>query len=58
MKELMNEINEAFIMISRIPVTGDAVDAMAVARAKLRKVHEELSRIEEAGDCCRGEVSE
>ena len=51
MKDLMKEINEAFIMISRIPVTGDAVDAMAVARAKLRKVHEELEKLDkEAGE--------
>ena len=57
MRELLKEINEAFVMISRIPVTGDAVDAMAVARAKLRKVHEELSKFED-DECCRGEVSE
>ena len=50
MKEILKEINEAFIMISRIPVTGDAVDAMAVARAKLRKVHEELEKLEENAD--------
>jgi hypothetical protein len=46
-KELLNEINSAFIMISRIPVTGDSVDAMAVARAKLRKVYEAIEQMEE-----------
>ncbi len=46
MKELMKDINEAFVMVSGIPVTGDAVDAVAVVRAKLRKVYAELERLD------------
>jgi hypothetical protein len=46
MDELMKELDVAFRMISSIAVSGDAVDAMAVARSKIRKVCEELSKIE------------
>ena len=44
MTELLNDLDVAFRMISSIAVSGDAVDAIAVARAKIRKVHEELSK--------------
>lgn len=43
-QELSKEINSAYIMISNIPVTGDSVDAMAVARASLRRVYDELEK--------------
>lgn len=46
MNELSKEVNAIFEMISRIPVTGDAVDAMAIARAKLRNVYTELQKME------------
>jgi hypothetical protein len=46
-KELLNEIDSAFIMASRIPVTGDSVDAMAVVRAKLRKVYEAIAKMDD-----------
>ena len=42
--ELLHDLDVAFRMISSIAVSGDAVDAIAVARAKIRKVHEELSK--------------
>ncbi len=42
--ELLHDLDVAFRMISSIAVSGDAVDAVAVARAKIRKVHEELSK--------------
>ena len=45
MKEIMDSINTAFKAISSIPVTGDSVDAMAVARAQLRKAYAEVERI-------------
>lgn len=45
--ELLNEIDSAFIMASRIPVTGDSVDAMAVVRAKLRKVYEAIAKMDD-----------
>lgn len=47
MDEILKELNEAYQAISSIPVTHDAVDAMAVARAKLRKIHIELSKKKE-----------
>ena len=39
MSELQKEINEAFIMISAIHVTGDNVDRMAMAREHLRNAY-------------------
>lgn len=47
MEEIMNSINTAFKAISSIPVTGDSVDAMAVARAQLRKVYADLEKMKE-----------
>ena len=38
MDELVKDLDCAYRMISAIPVSGDAVDMMATARAKLRKV--------------------
>ena len=37
MTELQTEINEAFACIAAIPVTGDQVEIMALAREYLRK---------------------
>lgn len=47
MEEIKREIDTVFKLISSIPVTGAAVDSMAVARAKLRKVYAELNKTEE-----------
>lgn len=47
MDEIMNSINAAFKAISSIPVSGDSVDAMAVARAQLRKAYSDLEKIKE-----------
>lgn len=47
MDEIIKELNDAYQVISSIPVTGDSVDAMAVARAKLRKVYTELKNMSE-----------
>lgn len=47
MDEIMNSINAAFKAISSIPVSGDSVDAMAVARAQLRKAYADLEKIKE-----------
>lgn len=40
MSELQKEINEAFIIISSIPVTEDSVDRMAMAREHLRRAYQ------------------
>ena len=45
MEAIMDSLNTAFKAISSIPVTGDSVDAMAVARAQLRKAYAEVERI-------------
>lgn len=42
MDELLKELDIAYRMISSIPVSGDAVDMMATARSKIRKVAAEL----------------
>lgn len=42
MKDILKELDAVFQTISSIPVTHDSVDAMAVARAKLRKVYARL----------------
>ena len=45
MDEILKDLDTAYKAISSIPVAGDAVDTMAVARARLRKVYTELKRI-------------
>ena len=45
MEAIMESLNTAFKAISSIPVTGDSVDAMAVARAQLRKAYAGVERI-------------
>lgn len=45
MDEILKDLDTAYKAISSIPVAGDAVDTMAVARARLRKVYAELKRI-------------
>lgn len=46
MKEMIKELNQAFVLLSTIPVAGDNVDAMAAAKAILRKVVGELKEME------------
>ena len=47
MDEIMKELDTVYKTVSSIPVTGDAVDAMAVVRAKLRKIYAELDKAKE-----------
>lgn len=42
MDEILKELESVYQTISSIPVTHDSVDAMAVARSKLRKVYAQL----------------
>ena len=44
--EIMKELEAAFKATSIIPVTGDAVDALAVVRANLRKAYAAIEKIE------------
>ena len=46
MEEIMKDLETDFKATSAIPVTGDAVDAMAVVRAKLRKAYAEAEKID------------
>lgn len=46
MEEIMKDLEAAFKATAIVPVTGDAVDALALVRAKLRKVYSELEKIE------------
>lgn len=43
MKELMNELDIAYNMLSAIPVRGDYVDVMSEVRVKLRIVYQGLA---------------
>ena len=47
MDEIMKELDTVYKTVSSIPVTGDAVDAMAIVRAKLRKIYAELDKVKE-----------
>lgn len=47
MQTILKEIDSIFKMISSVPVTGDAIDVMAAARAKLRRIHGELQKMDE-----------
>ena len=46
MDEIMKDLEAAFKATSAIPVTGDAVDALALIRNKLRKVYTAVEKID------------
>ena len=46
MEEIMKDLETACKATSAIPVTGDAVDALAVVRANLRKAYAEAEKID------------
>ena len=46
MDEIMKDLEAAFKATSAIPVTGDAVDALALVRNNLRKVYTAVERID------------
>ena len=46
MEEIMKYLEAAFKASALIPVTGDAVDALAVVRANLRKAYAEAEKID------------
>lgn len=47
MNEVKKQIDEAFKLISTIPVSQDNVEVMAAAKAKLRAAYAELNKQEE-----------
>ena len=46
MEEIVKDLEAAFKATAISTVTGDAVDALALVRAKLLKVYSELEKIE------------
>ena len=46
MEEIMKYLEAAFKATAVIPVTGDAVDALAVVRTNLRKAYAEAEKID------------
>lgn len=51
MSDLIQELEQAFQMLSTIPVCGDAVDRMALARAHLVNAYRIERANEEALSC-------
>lgn len=47
-ENLKKELDTAVAMLSQIMVSGDAVDFMAAAKAKIRKVAAELNKEEKS----------
>lgn len=45
MDEILKELETVYQTISSIPVTHDSVDAMAVARSKLRKIYAQMKEV-------------
>ena len=48
MKELAEQLDYAYRLMSSVPVTGDAIDMIAEARARIRNVYNELKKLDEA----------
>ena len=46
MKKIKQHLEEAFQLASSIPVTGDAVDVMAVVRSDIRAAYHRLEQKE------------
>lgn len=46
MEELRKEVDAIYRMISSLSVSGDAVDIIAAVRAKLKRVHGELAKLD------------
>ena len=50
MEKLKNHLDKAFQYISKLPVTGDAVDLMALVRMELRSAWKEVEKLTEQED--------
>lgn len=53
MEKLKNHLDKAFQYISKLPVSGDAVDLMALVRVELRSAWKEVEKLAE-GDTENG----
>lgn len=47
MKEIKESLNQAYAILSTIPVAGDSVDKMTAARAELRRAFSLLEQRDE-----------
>lgn len=54
MNDMLKNLEVAYQMISAIAVSGDAVDLMSAARAKIRSVCAELDKVETDGGDSNG----
>ena len=45
MTEILKELNQAFRLLSFIPVSGDNVEIMAEAKTRLRKINAQLQNM-------------
>lgn len=48
MNKLMEELDLAYRLMSSVPVTGEAIDIISEARARLRIVHEGLKKMDDS----------
>lgn len=57
MDEILKDLDTAFKAVSTISVSGDAVDAIALARAKLRNAYASLQKIKLENDAAQEDDS-
>ncbi len=58
MESIKNHIAEAYVLISKIPVSGDSVDLMASARYHLRTIAQIVAEKEKKTECAGGATDE
>lgn len=50
MNDLMKQLDTAFALLSKIPVSGDAVDYMALARQSMRAAYQIAEKLPDTQD--------
>lgn len=48
MNEMIKEVEAIYQLLSTVPVSGDAIDTMAIVRNKLRNVYAGLKKAQDA----------
>lgn len=54
--EMKKRLDSAYLWLSRVPVSGEAVDAMAMARQELRAAFSILTKQEQAEQAKRADL--
>lgn len=54
MQELKTHLDQAFQWLSRVSVSGESVDCLAMARQELRKAYQEIKDCEEPEEDTNG----